>query len=560
MVRDRHNDDDERLCELLDQYVAAIHSGDDERRAALVVEHPELSSWIGKLESLDKLASPSGSRVSSRREARVSERLAHVPTIAWSDSDSSFQSAATTAEAIGQIFGNYQLLEESGRGGMGVVYKARQRDLDRVVALKMILSSRLASDEEVRRFQQEARAAAGLRHPNIVGIHEVGQIHGQHYFTMDFVAGRSLARLSEGGPLEPDRAARLMATVARAVHYLHAHGIVHRDLKPSNILLDENDEPLVTDFGLAKVFQDDTAKTQTGTILGTPSYMAPEQARGDTAEISPRTDVYSLGAVLYELLTGRPPFREENQLNTILQVLEGEPTLPHRINSRIPPELERIVMRALEKAPANRYDSAAGLADDLERYLRHEPLETKPIGLRQRLRRFARRQPALVAHGVGILTMAAIVQVNYLINRPDTALYGRDMVLLGEWLALAILFQWLLLRDRTAAFARYAWATVDVALLSAMLAFNGQPMGPTICYALVVVASGLWFRRGLVAYTTALSLLAYATLVWDRPDNYSPPTYPYIVSAVLALIGYITGYQLHRLQVLSRYFEQQRGR
>jgi serine/threonine-protein kinase len=557
-MSDDDSNDDERLCGLLDRYVAAIQSGDAAGRAALVAEHPELTSWINKLESLDKLAiERTTGHVDARKRASSSVSLG---TMAWGDSDSSFAGAANVTEVIGQLFGNYQLLEESGRGGMGVVYKARQRDLDRVVALKMILSSRLASEEEVRRFHQEARAAAGLRHPNIVGIHEVGQIHGQHYFTMDFVAGRSLARLAEAGPLESDRAARLIATVARAVHYLHAHGIVHRDLKPSNILLDEHDEPLVTDFGLAKVFQDDNTKTQTGAILGTPSYMAPEQARGETAEISPHTDVYSLGAVLYELLTGRPPFREENQLNTILQVLEGEPTLPRRINSRLAPELERIVMRAMEKAPANRYASAAALADDLDRYLRHEPLETKPIGLRQRLRRFARRQPALVAHAAAILAMAVIVQVNFMINRPDPVLYEKVMTLLGEWLVLAVLFQWLLLRDRTAAFARYAWATIDVALLTVLLGFNGKPMGPTISYALVVVASGLWFRRGLVAYTTVLSLLVYAVLVWDMADKDSPPTYPYIVAAVLALIGYITGYQLHRLHVLSRYFEQQRGR
>jgi tRNA A-37 threonylcarbamoyl transferase component Bud32 len=550
--------DDERLCELLDRYVAAIQSGNLEGRAALVAEHPELTSWIGKLESLDKLAvERSTEHVDAGNRVSTSASLA---TMAWGDSDSSFQSAAIAAEVVGQLFGNYQLLEESGRGGMGVVYKARQCDLDRVVALKMILSSRLASEEEVRRFHQEARAAAGLRHPNIVGIHEVGQIHGQHYFTMDFVAGRSLARLAEAGPLDPDRAARLIATVARAVHYLHAHGIVHRDLKPSNILLDEHDEPLVTDFGLAKVFQDDTSKTQTGAILGTPSYMAPEQARGETAKISPRTDVYSLGAVLYELLTGRPPFREENQLNTILQVLEGEPTLPRRINSRLAPELERIVMRAMEKAPADRYASAAALADDLDRYLRHEPLETKPIGLQQRLRRFARRQPALVAHAAGILAIAAIVQVNYMINRPDPELYRRIMIVLAQWLALVVLFQWLLLRGR-AALAPYAWATVDIVLLTFVLGVGHPPFGPTVVtYALIVVSSGLWFRLGLVWYTTVLSLAGYAFLLWNFPEEGSSATYPYIFVAVLALIGYITGYQLHRLQVLSRYFEQQRGR
>ena len=218
-------------------------------------------------------------------------------------------------------------------------------------------------------------------------------------------------------------------------------------------------------------------------------------------------------------------------------------------------------MRALEKSPANRYDSAAALADDLERYLRHEPLETKPIGLRQRLRRFARRQPALVAHAAAILAIAAIVQVNYFLTRPDPVLYGRIMTVLGIWLALAGLFQWLLLRERTAGFARYAWATIDVVLLTLALHFNGPPLGPMpIVYALLIVGSGLWFRMGLVWYTTGLSLLAYATLLWQLPDEGGPATYPYIVATVLVLIGYITGYQLHRLQVLSRYFEQQRGR
>jgi tRNA A-37 threonylcarbamoyl transferase component Bud32 len=551
--------DEQQLCELLDRYVEAVQSGDGASQAALMAKHPELAPWVGKLESLNRLAVE---RSGSQRTGRGSSPLGPMETTPWSGPDSGSDNGLPTAVAIlGQTFGNYELVEEAGRGGMGVVYKARQLDLERIVALKMILSSRLASADEVRRFHQEARAAAGLRHPNIVGIHEVGQVHGQHYFTMDFVSGRSLAKLIEAGPLDPDRAARLMATVARAVHYLHGHGVVHRDLKPSNILLDDEGEPLVTDFGLAKVFQDDKDRTQTGAILGTPSYMAPEQARGQSAEISPRTDVYSLGAVLYELLTGRPPFREENQLSTILQVLEGEPTLPHRINSRIPLELERIVVRAIEKIPANRYDSAAALADDLERYLRHEPLETRPIGLRQRLRRFTRRQPALVAHGAGILATAAIVQVNYFINRPTSMLYVEIMSLLGAWLALVVLFQMLLLRDRTATVARYAWATLDVVLLSAALYLTDSPLGPLVVgYPLVVAGSGLWFRMGLVWFTTTLSLVSYAVLVWQLPQEASPATYPVIFAAVLALIGFVTGYQLHRLQVLSRYFEQQRGR
>ncbi|HEV3417918.1 MAG TPA: protein kinase [Pirellulales bacterium] len=549
-------EDDEQLCDLLDRYVEAIQSGDAASKAALVAVHPQLSQWAGKLESLDHLAID---RAGGRRQPGSSADP--METTPWSGLDSPPARAdAAPAAAPGQRFGNYELLEEAGRGGMGVVYRARHLDLDRIVALKMILSSRLASDDEVRRFQQEAKAAAGLRHPNIVAIHEVGQVHGQHYFTMDFVSGRSLAKLAESGPLDPNRAARLMAAVARAVHYLHAHGIVHRDLKPSNILL-EDDEPLVTDFGLAKVFQDDREHTQTGAILGTPSYMAPEQARGQSAEISPRTDVYSLGAVLYELLTGRPPFREENQLNTILQVLEGEPTLPHRLNRHVPHELEQICMRALEKLPANRYATAAALADDLERYLRHEPLEARPIGLAQSFRRWTRRQPALIAHGAGILAIAAILQMIFFLNNPNWTLYFQIMSVLFAWLLLASVFQMLLLRDRTAAVARYAWATLDVLLVTAALYLSRSPLGPiVVAYPLVVVSSGLWFRMGLVWFTTSLSLVCYGILIWIFPEEARLPTYPIIFEAALALIGFVTGYQLHRLQVLSRYFEQQRPR
>jgi serine/threonine-protein kinase len=231
------------------------------------------------------------------------------------------------------------------------------------------------------------------------------------------------------------------------------------------------------------------------------------------------------------------------------------------VKAGIPLELERIVMRAIERDPANRYESAAALADDLERYLRHEPLATRPIGLRQRLRRFTRRCPALVAHATGIVATAAIVEINYLVNHPSWDLYTWIMSLLAGWLALVILFQFLLLRPRTAEIARYAWATIDIVLLTAALGFSGPPLGPLVIgYALILVGSGLWFRMGLVWYTTILSLASYAFLALQLPQETALPTYPVIFAAVLALIGFVTGYQLHRLQVLSRYFEQQRGR
>ncbi len=563
--------DDQRLCELLDVYLAAVQSGDDRARLRLLALHPELAPWTDSLEALDLLAVASVGNGSPTRSAPPAEtplpETCPLPGSGAKNASAAAmlplaprEGAGVTGEFAAPLFGHFELLEQAGRGGMGVVFKARQIDLDRTVALKMILSSRLASPEEVRRFQQEAKAAARLRHPNIVGIHEVGQINGQHYFTMDYIGGRSLARLLEAGPLVPDQAAQCLLSVARAVEFLHAQGIVHRDLKPANILLDERGQPFVSDFGLARVFSNDTARTETGAILGTPSYMAPEQARGESAAISPRTDVYSLGAVLYEMLTGRPPFREENQLNTLMQVLEGEPTLPNRLNRGVPPELQRICMCCLEKSPTERYESAAALADDLERYLRREPLSVRPVGVRQYLRRWSRRQPALMAHGAGLVLTGLVVQVRFMLGVVDLKLHLQVMGILSLWLLLSALFQRLLL-GRAAMIARYAWATTDVVLLTAVLYISGTPLGPLLIgYPLVVTASGLWFHVRLVTFTTVLSLVSYAALMWARPEELhaQPVHYPLIFAAVLLVLGYVVGYQIHRLRVLSRYFEQQR--
>src|SRR5262249_47485127 len=232
-----------------------------------------------------------------------------------------------------------------------------------------------------------------------------------------------------------------------------------------NILLDESGTAYVTDFGLAKVFDDQDDRTQTGAILGTPGYMSPEQAAGRVAEISARSDIYSLGAILYEMLTGRPPFREDNPLNTILQVLESEPTLPHQLNARVPPELERICMKCLEKDPSRRYPSASAVADELERYLRSEPIEARPAGLGERLRRWIRRETGFAAR-LAIMALAmGIVEVFYLANAGDLRRRIGIRISFAVWAVLAFVFQWLLRREKTASLARYAWAVTDPVLL-----------------------------------------------------------------------------------------------
>jgi WD40 repeat protein/tRNA A-37 threonylcarbamoyl transferase component Bud32 len=304
-------------------------------------------------------------------------------------------------------FGDYELLGEIARGGMGVVYKARQVSLNRVVALKMILSGQLASEAEVRRFQQEAEAAANLDHPNILPVYEVGEQQGQHYFSMKLLEGGSLAGKVQELVQKPHEAVRLVAVVARAVHHAHRRGVLHRDLKPANVLLDGDGRPCVADFGLARKVEAE-GHTQSGTVVGTPAYMAPEQARGSRG-LTTSADVYSLGAILYELLTGRTPF-EGTAVEVLLRTIQEDPPPPRRVNPSLDADLEVVTMKCLEKEPARRYESAGALADDLERWLAREPILARPAGRWERLAKWARRRPAAAALlGVSLLATVLLV-------------------------------------------------------------------------------------------------------------------------------------------------------
>ncbi|HOW73790.1 MAG TPA: protein kinase [Phycisphaerae bacterium] len=292
-------------------------------------------------------------------------------------------------------FGDYELLERIGHGGMGVVYKARQVGLGRVVALKMILSGEFASESDVRRFHAEAEAAANLDHPHIVPIHEVGTYEGRHYFSMKLIEGGTLARQMHRYAGDHRSGVRLMAQVAGAVHYAHQHGILHRDLKPGNILLDADGHPYVTDFGLARRVGEDRSLTLTGQFVGTPSYMAPEQAAGKTKALSVAVDIYSLGAILYELLTGEPPFVADTPLATLQQARDAEPRRPSTINRRINRDLETICLKCLEKDPQRRYLSAGALAEDLERWLEGRTIVARPVGQTAKFWRWCRRKPLI---------------------------------------------------------------------------------------------------------------------------------------------------------------------
>src|SRR5262245_49673696 len=292
-------------------------------------------------------------------------------------------------------FGDYELLEEVARGGMGVVFRARQISLNRIVALKMILAGQLASPAAVQRFKTEAEATANLDHPNIVPIYEIGEHEGHHYFSMRFIEGGTLTQAVAQEKFTPHRATQLMATVARAVHYAHQRGILHRDLKPGNILLDAKGQPHVTDFGLAKALESGSDLTGSSAILGTPSYMSPEQAAGHAKGLTTGADVYSTGAILYELLTGRPPFRGATPLETMRRVMETEPKKPRSLNPRVDRDLETICLKCLEKDPARRYASANGLANDLERWVRHEPMSARPTSTPEHVWKWLHRRPPI---------------------------------------------------------------------------------------------------------------------------------------------------------------------
>jgi serine/threonine-protein kinase len=310
----------------------------------------------------------------------------------------------------------YEVLGQLGRGAMGVVYQARQVKLNRLVALKMILTGAQATPEELRRFQVEAEAVARLQHPHIVQIHEIGEQAGLPYFSLEYVAGGSLARQLASTPQPAVQAARLVQTLAGAVHYAHQKGIVHRDLKPANILLTAELSPKITDFGLAKLLDSGRDQTWSGAFLGTPCYAAPEQADGRTRNIGPATDVYALGAILYELLTGRPPFLGESKVDTLLQVKTQEPVPPRRLQPKVPPDLETICLECLHKEPARRYATAAALADDLHRFLNDEPIRARPVSRAERLGRWCRRNPkvASLAALLGLVVLCATPTVTVL--------------------------------------------------------------------------------------------------------------------------------------------------
>jgi WD40 repeat protein/tRNA A-37 threonylcarbamoyl transferase component Bud32 len=401
----------ESLDEILAECIAAEEAGRPLDRRALSIRYPQfaadLDEFFANRDRMERLAAPLRESPDSPPRRRAAD---------------SFGPSAPLGRV--RYFGDYELLDEVAAGGMGIVYKARQVSLNRIVAVKMILKGTLASEDDVKRFRAEAEAAANLQHPSIVAIHEVGLHEGQHYFSMDFVEGESLAERLRDRPLAARDAARYVSEAAQAVHYAHQQGTLHRDLKPSNILIDRHDRVRITDFGLAKRIEDQSDLTLTGQILGTPSYMPPEQALGKRSLIGAASDVYALGAVLYELLAGRPPFRGETPAATLREVETLDPVAPRLLSPATPRDLETICLKCLEKEPHKRYGTAQLLADDLARFLHHEPILARPIGGVARAWRWCKRKPAVATE-----VLAVVVAITSLLGGGAMLL---DNVRVGE--------------------------------------------------------------------------------------------------------------------------------
>jgi len=512
----------------------------EERLAALVESLFEVRGPAAQAE-LERLAQAHPDIAGDLREVfaamsvadAVAERSTIMVAAPADDGGSSVESWGATgfvpgAAALPCSFGDYELVEEIGRGGMGVVYRAVQRSLGRVVALKTLLRRDLATAGDLARFRSEAEAAARLDHAGIVSIFEVGEWDGHPFYSMQFVEGTTLAKRLAAGPLPPREAAALLAKVADAVQAAHDRGVLHRDLKPSNILIDASGEPRVSDFGLAKRLEDEMSVTHTGAILGTPCYMSPEQAAGSRGDVGPTSDVWSLGAILYQMLTGRPPFRAATAMDTLLAVLESDPPLPRSLDPAVDRDLELIALKSLQKPQDLRYASAAALAADLRAFLAGEPVAARSGGLGDVFARlFRETHHAVVLENWGLLWIwHSVVILGLCVTTDVLAWQGGTsrwpyVALWGGGLALWAPIFWAL-RHRTGPVTAverqvaHIWGGSVVAsvLLFGVEALMGLPvltlspvlalLAGTVFLAKAGILSGAFYIQAAVLFATAL--------------------------------------------------------
>lgn len=578
-----------RIDDVIVQYLESSSASSKDRRQQLVEQNPDLADELNDFFQLhDRLQGAVD--IPDKTDGDITQT---------SFKRRAFQRQPKHQELIGQSFGDYQIQELIARGGMGVVYKARQVSLNRRVALKMILAGEIADNEEVQRFRSEAEAAAKLEHPFIVPIYEVGCIDHCHYISMSFIDGPSLADRIAQGPLPPYQATELIQKISQAVAYAHDRQIIHRDLKPANILLARkhdqaesamvaNDSqrqlektfyeksefvPRITDFGLAKHTDDHSDLTATGQILGTPNYMSPEQAAGKVAETSQASDIYSIGAILYAALTGKPPLEQDNYLDLILDVIGKEPRQIREINKKIPKPLAIICHKCLEKEPRNRYTSASELADDLGRVLNKEPIVARQASLASRTWRWSRQRPALAVTLISLLVFFCIFLIDSFYLQPKTAIKNNALdqvytiyqiadvtsgvlMLVSAWLGAAGVFSMLATVPRLKEFSTYCWAALDVLMLTGILWIARGVESPAIIfYPLLVAVTGLRYRIGLVWMVCGISIGCYWLLLlqssWLQVNSTVPASQPIYYSLSLVMFALVMHLLLWRIQQIS---------
>lgn len=560
------SDRDELLAALLARLAAQAEGGSQPALEVLARQHPEVADELRELWATAQFANDFGGRSQCDLfpETRSSANEFRHP-----------KGGVAPPGPVSNFIGDYELLEKIGEGGMGVVFTARQRGLDRVVALKMIQRGALASEADVARFRGEAAAAAQLEHPHIVPVYDVGEHEGQPFFSMKHIAGTTLARRLADGPLPPREAAALLLPVCRAIAHAHAQGIVHRDLKPSNILIDAEGTPHVGDFGLAKRMEgarhsqptaDSEPLTRSGAILGTPAFMSPEQASGRRGEVGPASDVYSLGAILYHCLTGRPPFQAASPVDVVMMVLEQDPVLPRILNPRADSDLEMIALKCLQKPQELRYRSAAALADDLAAYLANEPISARSTNVTQLVSRiFRETHHAGILENWGLLWMwhslvlfALCVITNWFQWRGIQSrlpYLGLWIVGMGAW---AGVFWSLRHRDGPITFVErqiaHVWGASMIAssLLIAVETLLGMPVlalspvlpliGATVFVIKAGILSGAFYVQAAALFGTAL------VMAWIRREglhDYGLALYGF----VSALAFFVPGWKYYRQRI-----------
>ena len=484
------------------------------------------------------------------------------------------QSPKRAANDLPKRLGNYDLLEVLGQGGMGVVYRAVLYVDDapfREVALKLIRIDQwfgvadARSSELIARFREEARNAAQLKHPNITRVYDVGQLDGLDYFSMELIAGTDLTQLMENRPLSFTKIAETLISVAQAIAYAHDLGIVHRDLKPSNILIDIQGKPYIADFGLAKSTTSSSDLTHTGQILGTPGYMAPEQAAGEYRHVGPSADIYGLGGLLYFCLTAQAPFVAVNILDALVQVLERDPIPPRILKPTVPRSLELICMRCLEKKAENRYATPMEVAEDLDRFLNGLPTQAQAPTIIERLRRFGRRSPVISIHLGALGLMLLLGQVQFATGNGATTLNVHLEVtfVMLAWIAMSVFCGFLTGIKKWESIAATFWLCADAVFLTVLIAKlsdpNINPPGTLLIgYPMIVVGGGMFFQARMVILVTIASMLSFVGLLVLESDP-SSPFRNAVFLILLACIGICSLHHVRRFRRLNDYVESRRG-